>query len=65
MAEAGLLEPDQLMWANDFPHSDSTWPFSQHMLAEQTSALSPEATNKILGGNVVDLYQLHDLFPSS
>jgi predicted TIM-barrel fold metal-dependent hydrolase len=64
MAEAGLLDAEQLMWANDYPHSDSTWPFSQHMLAQQTKDLSPVDTERILGGNVVELYQLQDLFPS-
>jgi predicted TIM-barrel fold metal-dependent hydrolase len=62
MAEAGLLTADQLMWANDFPHSDSTWPYSQSMLGEQTTALSDPDRAKILGGNVIDLYGLHDLF---
>ena len=65
MAEAGLLKPQQLMWANDYPHSDSTWPYSQAMLAEQTNALSDEARAKILGGNAVDLYNLGDIFESS
>ena len=61
MAEAGLIDADRLLWANDFPHSDSTWPYSQHMLAEQTADLTPEATRKILGGNAVELYDLHDV----
>lgn len=65
MAEAGLIEPQQLMWANDYPHSDSTWPYSQHMLASQTSELSNENRAMILGGNAVDLYGLHDLFPKA
>jgi predicted TIM-barrel fold metal-dependent hydrolase len=65
MAEAGLLKPQQLMWANDYPHSDSTWPYSQAMLAEQTSALSDEARAKILGGNAVELYNLGDIFDPS
>ena len=62
MAEAGLLKPEQLMWANDYPHSDSTWPYSQAMLADQTSALTDDARAKILGGNAVELYQLGDIF---
>ena len=33
----------RLMWANDFPHSDSTWPWSQEMLAEQTTHLTRRA----------------------
>ena len=65
MAEAGLIAPEQLMWANDFPHSDSTWPYSQGMLAQQTADLPPDAVAKILGGNAVELYRLHDLFPAA
>ena len=65
MAEAGLIQPDRLLWANDYPHSDSTWPYSQGMLAEQTADLPADTTAKILGGNTVELYKLHDLFPSA
>lgn len=46
----------RLMWANDFPHSDSTWPWSRGMLAEQTAQLTAEQTRAILSGNVADLY---------
>ena len=44
------------MWANDFPHCDSTWPWSQDMLAEQTVNLRPEQKEAILSSNVADLY---------
>ncbi len=46
----------RLMWANDFPHSDSTWPWSQQMLAEHTKVLSEEQKRAILCGNVAELY---------
>jgi len=62
MAEAGLIKPEQLLWANDYPHSDSTWPYSQHMLAAQTQSLPEDDRRKIVGGNTVDLYNLHHLF---
>jgi predicted TIM-barrel fold metal-dependent hydrolase len=48
----------RLMWANDFPHSDSTWPWSQQMLAEQTGQLSPEQRRAIVCGNVAELYNI-------
>jgi len=48
----------RLLWANDFPHSDSTWPWSQEMLAEQTKHLTDEQTHAILCGNVAELYQI-------
>jgi uncharacterized protein len=45
-----------LLWANDFPHSDSTWPWSQELLAEHTRQLSIEQRDAILSGNVAELY---------
>ncbi|MFM2073516.1 MAG: hypothetical protein RLZZ623_3780 [Actinomycetota bacterium] len=52
----------RLMWANDFPHSDSTWPWSQEMLQEHTASLSAEQAQAILCDNVADLYRI-DLRP--
>jgi predicted TIM-barrel fold metal-dependent hydrolase len=46
----------RLMWANDFPHSDSTWPWSRDVLAEHTAGMTAEMTEAILSGNVADLY---------
>jgi len=46
------------MWANDFPHSDSTWPWSQEMLEQHTSDLSADEKSWILRDNVVALYNL-------
>lgn len=48
----------RLLWANDFPHSDSTWPWSQQMLAEQTHCLTAEQKRAILCDNVADLYHI-------
>jgi predicted TIM-barrel fold metal-dependent hydrolase len=45
-----------LLWANDFPHSDSTWPWSQQMLAEHTKSLTPEQKTAILGASTAELY---------
>jgi len=33
-----MLNPRRLMWANDFPHSDSTWPWSRELLLGQNAA---------------------------
>jgi len=46
----------RLMWANDFPHSDSTWPWSQEMLAEHTKDLTDEQRRAILSENAAELY---------
>ena len=47
-----------LMWANDFPHSDSTWPWSQEMLDEHTASLTSTEKRAILHDNVASLYKL-------
>jgi uncharacterized protein len=48
----------RLMWANDFPHSDSTWPWSQDLLEQHTAQLSDEQTEAILCTNVAQLYAI-------
>jgi len=53
---ADLMNRRRLMWANDFPHSDSTWPWSQQMLDEHTRVLSAEQKRAILCDNVAALY---------
>jgi predicted TIM-barrel fold metal-dependent hydrolase len=53
---ADLLNDERLMWANDFPHSDSTWPWSQEMLAEHTADLSERQRDRILHDNCAELY---------
>jgi predicted TIM-barrel fold metal-dependent hydrolase len=53
---ADLMNWRRLMWANDFPHSDSTWPWSQEMLAEHGRHLTAEQKRAILCDNVAELY---------
>ena len=35
----------RLLWANDFPHSDSTWPWSQELLDEHSPSSASAARN--------------------
>jgi predicted TIM-barrel fold metal-dependent hydrolase len=56
--QANEMNWRRLMWANDFPHSDSTWPWSQAMLDKHTVSLTPEQKEAILCTNVADLYQI-------
>jgi len=49
---------DRVMWANDFPHSDSTWPWSQKILADLCSDLSLAQRHRILHDNCAELYGL-------
>ncbi len=53
---ADLMNSERLMWANDFPHSDSTWPWSQSLLAEHSKDLSPTQAERILCRNAAELY---------
>ncbi|MFM7535858.1 MAG: amidohydrolase family protein [Acidimicrobiales bacterium] len=55
-AHADDMNWRRLMWANDFPHSDSTWPWSQDLLREHAARLQPEQQRAILCGNVAELY---------
>jgi predicted TIM-barrel fold metal-dependent hydrolase len=55
---AHMMNERRLMWANDFPHSDSTWPWSQQLLARHTANLTEDQKRLILRDNVVELYGL-------
>jgi uncharacterized protein len=47
-----------MMWASDYPHPDSTWPFSQDVIARETAHLTPELKKRILHDNAAALYGL-------
>jgi predicted TIM-barrel fold metal-dependent hydrolase len=53
---ADMMNPRRLLWANDFPHSDSTWPRSQELLAKHTAHLDDEHRRWILHDNTAELY---------
>ena len=53
-----LCNVRRLLWANDFPHSDSTWPNSQALLAAHAAHLSDADRARILRENVAELYGL-------
>jgi predicted TIM-barrel fold metal-dependent hydrolase len=55
---ADLMNWERLMWANDFPHSDSTWPWSQDVLRDHQADLRPEQRERILCGNVAELFKI-------
>ena len=53
-----LVNHHRLMWASDHPHSDSTFPDSQKLLAEHTAHLSAEVRDDIVWRNCMELYGL-------
>jgi predicted TIM-barrel fold metal-dependent hydrolase len=52
------MNPNRLLWANDFPHSDSTWPWSQEVLARNTQGVSEALRARILRDNTAELYKI-------
>jgi predicted TIM-barrel fold metal-dependent hydrolase len=58
---ADLCNPQRLMWGNDFPHSDSTWPWSLDLLRQHTRDMGEQQKAWILRDNVRELYGLPDV----
>ncbi|TAL11068.1 MAG: amidohydrolase, partial [Porticoccaceae bacterium] len=52
------MNPHRIMWANDFPHSDSTWPWSQELLQKYVAPLPQAQQDMLLHDNVAALYGL-------
>jgi predicted TIM-barrel fold metal-dependent hydrolase len=49
---------DRIMWANDYPHSETTWPDSYKILAETFENVPEAEISRIVYGNCVELYGL-------
>src|SRR5262245_57455183 len=49
---------DQFMWASDFPHTDSTWPHSQEVIARDFAQVSEAVRRKIVSENAIKLYRM-------
>ncbi len=47
---------DCLLWGNDYPHDEGTWPNSAARLGQIRKRLSAEDARKVLGGNAARLY---------
>jgi predicted TIM-barrel fold metal-dependent hydrolase len=53
-----LFPYQHLLWASDFPHTDSTWPRSRQLIAEQASHLTEEQHQAIFRDNTARLFHL-------
>ena len=49
---------DNIMWSNDFPHPNSTWPRSREVIARDLGHLTSEARDKVTRTTVARLYSL-------
>ncbi len=47
-----------LMWASDYPHSDSTWPNSREVIARDFAGVSEADRRRITADNAAQLYGL-------
>ena len=50
---------NNIMWASDYPHGDSSFPDSDKMIVTQLGDLPKDHQDKILRTNVLDLYHWH------
>ena len=53
-----LIGADNVMWASDYPHPDSTFPHSRRAIDEAFAGLDPEIRRKATGENCARLYGL-------
>jgi predicted TIM-barrel fold metal-dependent hydrolase len=58
LANLDIIGEDNVTFETDYPHTDSTWPDSAKLAAEQTADLSPELRYKVLRGNAIRMLGL-------
>lgn len=59
----GAFAPHNLMWANDYPHPNSTWPHSAEVIQRDLGHLDQTTRHNLTAGNAINLYALHNLTP--
>ncbi|MBV1876766.1 MAG: amidohydrolase [Pseudomonadales bacterium] len=55
---AHLMNHKRLIWASDYPHTDSTWPESPNLLRKHSGDLSDQQRQDILRNNSAELFNL-------
>jgi len=50
---------DNILWSSDYPHTDSTWPHSQDLIAQAFGGIPAPDVQKIVGDNVARLYNVN------
>ena len=53
-----VIGPEKIMWASDFPHSDTTYPESRQAIAAHFGTLPAEHRHAMICGNAARLYGL-------
>ena len=57
VANREFLNLDHVMWECDYPHSDSTWPFSPEKLAEHLEGVSDDDIDRMTHRNAMRHFQ--------
>ena len=52
------LGVENLLWATDYPHPDSTWPHSQEVIQQHFDDVPADEMRLIVGGNAARIYNL-------
>jgi len=58
VADRHQIGIDNIMWSSDYPHTASTWPHSQDIVARDFKDVPAEEKWKIVRDNVTKLYEL-------
>jgi predicted TIM-barrel fold metal-dependent hydrolase len=58
VAQRERIGVDNMMWATDYPHPDSTWPHSQKVLETHFRDVPVEEARRMIGGNAARVYGL-------
>lgn len=58
VANRHVIGVENLMWATDYPHPDSTWPHSQDVIHTHFADVPIEETRLMIGENAARLYGL-------
>ena len=53
-----LCGVDRIMWSNDYPHSETTWPHSHKIIGDILAEVPTPEVQRIVRDNCVELYHL-------
>ncbi|MEI8050625.1 MAG: amidohydrolase family protein, partial [Actinomycetes bacterium] len=53
-----VIGEDRVTFETDYPHTDSTWPYSKQVAQDMMKGLTPEVIDKVVRGNAIELYSL-------
>ena len=58
VATRDFIGADRIMWASDYPHGDSTWPYSRDIIERNFQGVDAETVQRIMHDTVTALYNI-------